>query len=44
MAPTEDFATYSRAMEMRAGIRINGRPLEWSEIMAKVKAERELLK
>jgi hypothetical protein len=43
-APTEDFATYSRAMQMRAGVRINGRPLEWSEIMAKVKAEQELLK
>jgi hypothetical protein len=43
-APTEDFAAYSRAMEMRAGVRINGRPLEWSEIVAKVKAEKELLR
>jgi hypothetical protein len=28
---------------MRAGIRINGRPLEWDEIMRRIKAEQASL-
>jgi hypothetical protein len=42
--PTQDYETYQRAMAMRAGIRINGQPLEWDEIMRRIRAEKELLK
>jgi phage terminase large subunit-like protein len=43
-SPHEDHETYQRAMEMRAGVRINGEPLPWPEIMNRIKAEQELLK
>jgi hypothetical protein len=42
--PTQDYETYQRAMAMRAGIRINGQPLEWDEIIRRVKAEKALLR
>jgi hypothetical protein len=42
-SPTQDYRTYQRAMQMRAGIRTAGRPLEWDEIMRRIKAETELL-
>jgi hypothetical protein len=30
---------YHRAMEMRAGVRVNGEPLPWSEIMKRIREE-----
>jgi Phage Terminase len=42
--PHEDPAIYERAMSMRAGVRINGEPLSWAEIMRRIRAEQELLK
>lgn len=39
----EDPEIYQRAMHLRATVRIDGKPLEWPEIMRRIHAEKELL-
>jgi hypothetical protein len=39
-SPTEDYETYHRAMQVRAGVRVNGEPMPWAEIMRRIRADR----